>query len=145
MVREAFEQRYLLLRKGPDLLTIDANTARQFVALKHRHNHETTGASKFVNRFAGRFCKDVGDMHDRSSIGEPIEQRRLLASAARVPLQIGGPFRGSVVKRDTTKHFAVIQRQIAKFCLAYLCGIGEDGVENRLQLSLRRADDLQYF
>src|SRR5262245_31340097 len=50
-----------------------------------------------------------------------------------------------VVERDVTKSVSIVQAQSAKLSVAEPCCVRQHGLENRLQLSRRTADDLQHL
>ena len=133
---------------GADLLAVDADGADQFVFLEHRHDHEASGRRRTlaIGALGASIVEHVGDV-DRPALVRDM-------SRERCSLVGTNGSRSSNARRTPAARCECATRRNASpscsniepnFGLANPRRVLQHGLEHRLELAGRAADDLQHL
>src|SRR5262249_24110022 len=131
----------LLIGERANLLPIYANSADQFVVLKHRHGDEGAGTPDVNDRSDRWITIEVG--LGRSQI-VGMHYLRRSRDTAKTAAGIGTDYHASanvcvggwdVMQRASAERLAVIEIERPEFCITQPHRIRQHGLEHRLQLA----------
>src|SRR5262249_13059742 len=104
-----FDQIYLLIVEGADLLAIDSDRTNQVVLLEHRYDQKRPSSGNLRNRLIGIFRSDVGDMCDLSRVSDAVEDTGRATRRNRIALAIGGPSLRRIVQCNVPEYIAFVE------------------------------------
>jgi hypothetical protein len=140
----------LLGGKRPNLLAVDADDSNYLVILEHRHPNQSAGLRNFDrcdahSHAVGRRFAYISDVHHFPGTGDAAHGAPRIGNNEGLGEKIFAVLRRPAVYCDDAKFIALAEPKIAKFGLADARCILQDRLENRRQVSGRRADDTQNF
>src|SRR5215467_6494771 len=141
----------MLACERPDLLAIDVDCTDQLIVLKHWHGDYRPIASEvdggdyiWITLDVGLRCLDVGDVGHLLCDGETT-QGTVWRGPNWLALSCLDKRGRGVVERLGAEGVSVVQIERAKLGLAEPRRVRQHGLEHRLQVAGRAADNLQYF
>ena len=143
LASEILNQLDLLVGEWPHLLAVDGDHAHQLAFFEHWYDQQRPGTGDLGDRLIGIFGDDVGKVDDLFRVGNAVKDACPAAWRNRIALLFGGPCRRSIMQRNVTEYFPVVQQQVAEARLADVHCVFQHRLKYRLQCPGRPADDLE--